>query len=236
MNKGVGYVGCVVWAGLMVGVLSSASWANDKHFKNATDRTGCESLITRDGIDECKKVQAAKNTACNRSKIDRQEEWKKAYDELYKWWSSEGSKLPDTSFKSDKQRQMRELVDKLVAGRSAGGAGVTIANECITARTAVQKWFENVASPLADKVKSELVPMRRSLVDNVGHTKLPWLCTRPPSVDCDQYLATQIEVRRAYVFARSRTNDVWVTPAHTTGAVERAGRDLLPSSTYYASV
>lgn len=139
-----------------------------------------------DGIDECKKVQGTKNTACNRSttcEVDKQEEWKKSYDELYKWWSSEGSKLPDNSFKSDKQRQMRELVDKLVAGKSAGAAGVTIANECITARNAVQKWFENTAIPLAEKVKNELVPMRKALVEKFNETKTKREDTKKKSED-----------------------------------------------------
>jgi hypothetical protein len=168
-------VGCVMWAGLMLGLLSQGSWANDKNFKAAADQSGCKSLITKEGIEECQKVQGAKNTACNRPstcELSRQEEWARAYDELYRWWGNEGNKLlPDNSFKSDKQRQMRDLVDKLVNGRTAATAGVTIANECIQARNAVQKWFENVAIPLTERTRNELVPIRRGLVDKFNETK-----------------------------------------------------------------
>jgi hypothetical protein len=114
-------VGYVVWAGLMLGLLSQGSWANDKNFKAAADQSGCKSLITKDGIEECQKVQGAKNTACNRSsdcELSKQEEWAKEYDELYRWWDSEGNKLPDSSFKSDKQHKMRNLVTKLRNGRT----------------------------------------------------------------------------------------------------------------------
>ena len=167
-------VGCVMWAGLMLGLLSQGSWANDKNFKAAADQSGCKSLITKDGIEECKKVQDAKNTACNRSsecEPSKQEDWAKEYDELYRWWGNEGNKLPDNSFKSDKQRQMRDLVDKLVAGKNSATAGVTIANECIQARNAVQKWFENTAIPLTERTKNELGPIRRALVDKLNETK-----------------------------------------------------------------
>ena len=78
-------VGCVMWAGLMLGLLSQGSWANDKNFKAAADQSGCKSLITRDGIEECQKVQGAKNTACNRPstcELSKQEDWAKEYDEL----------------------------------------------------------------------------------------------------------------------------------------------------------
>jgi hypothetical protein len=88
-------------------------------------------------------VQGAKNTACNRPstcELSKQENWAKEYDALCRWWDNEENKLPDNSFRSDKQRQMRDLVDKLVNGRTAATAGVTIANECIQARNAVQKW------------------------------------------------------------------------------------------------
>jgi hypothetical protein len=110
-------VGCVMWAGLMLGLLSQRSWANDKNFKAAAGQSRCKSLTTRDGIEECQKVQGAKNTACNRPstcELSKQEDWAKEYDELYRWWDNEGNKLPDNPFKSDKQRQMRDLVDKLV--------------------------------------------------------------------------------------------------------------------------
>ncbi|HLL22406.1 MAG TPA: hypothetical protein VK427_09760 [Kofleriaceae bacterium] len=167
-------VGGVMWAGLMLGLLSQDSWANDKNFKAAADQVGCKSLITRDGIEECQKVQGAKNIACNRPtecELSKQEDWAKEYDELYRWWGNEGSKLPDNSFKSDKQRQMRDLVRRLANGRSAATAGVMIANECIQARNAVQKWFENVAIPLTERTRNELVPIRRGLVDRFNETK-----------------------------------------------------------------
>jgi hypothetical protein len=163
-----------MWVGLMLGLLAQGSSANDKNFKAAADQTGCKSLITREGIEECQKVHGAKNTACNRSstcELSKQESWAKDYDDLYRWWESEGSKLPDNSFKSDKQRQMRDLADKLTNGRAAATAGITVANECIAARNAVQKWFENVAIPLTERTKNELVPIRRGLVEKFNETK-----------------------------------------------------------------
>lgn len=51
-------VGCVMWAGLMLGLLSQGSWANDKHFKGAADQSGCKSVITKDGTEECEKMIA----------------------------------------------------------------------------------------------------------------------------------------------------------------------------------
>ena len=132
----------------------SASWANDKNFKTANDSRGCDSIITRDGISECKTVQGAKNTACNRAttcELDKQEAWAKEYDQLYRWWDSEGKNMPDNSYRSDRQRKMRDLATYLQNGRSAANAGMTIAKECITARDNVQKWFENRAIPLANR-------------------------------------------------------------------------------------
>jgi hypothetical protein len=164
----------VLWTGLIVALLWRGSQANDKNFKAAADQSGCASIITRDGINECKQVQSAKNTACNRAtscEIDKQEGWAKEYDELYQWWIKDGSKMPDNSFKNDKQRQMRDLVDKLAAGRNSATAGMTIANECIQARNAVQRWFENTAIPLAERTRNELVPIRRALVDKFNETK-----------------------------------------------------------------
>lgn len=167
-------VGCVVWTGLMLGLLSQNSWANDKNFKAAADQSGCKSLITRGGIEECQKVQGAKNAACNRPsdcELSKQEDWAKEYDELYRWWENEGNKLPDNSFKSEKQRKMRDLGARLDTGNAAAKAGVKLANECIQARNAVQKWFEDVAIPLTERTKNELVPMRRELVDKFNETK-----------------------------------------------------------------
>lgn len=120
------------------------------------------------------KGAGAKNTACNRPsdcELSKQEEWAKEYDELYRWWDSEGNQLPDSSFKSDKQRKMRDLVTRLETGRATATAGVTIANECIQARNAVQKWFENVAIRLTERTRNELVPIRRDLVDKFNETK-----------------------------------------------------------------
>jgi hypothetical protein len=164
-----------MWAGLMLGLLSQGSWANDKNFKAAADQSGCKSLITKDGIEACHKVQGAKNTACNRSsdcQLSKQEEWAKAYDELYRWWDNEGNKLPDDStFRGEKQRNMRDLVARLETGRASATAGVTIANECIQARNAVQKWFEDAAIPLTERTRNELVPIRRGFVDKFNETK-----------------------------------------------------------------
>ncbi|MEO8840999.1 MAG: hypothetical protein ABI704_05470 [Kofleriaceae bacterium] len=171
-------VGHVMWAALMLGLLSPATWANDKNFKAAAGQSGCASIITKDGIRACKAVQEAKNTACNRPsscELDKQEQWAKDYGELYKWWDeggdNAGKNLPDNDFKRDKQRQMRELVDRLQIGRTSATAGATLANECIQARTAVQNWFENVAIPLTGRTKDELLPIRRALVDKFNETK-----------------------------------------------------------------
>jgi uncharacterized membrane protein len=80
-TKRIGYgLGAVV---ALIAVASHSSWANDKNFKNAADNRGCDSIITRDGISECKQVQGVKNTACNRAstcELDKQESWAKDYD------------------------------------------------------------------------------------------------------------------------------------------------------------
>jgi hypothetical protein len=165
----------VAWVGVMLGLFSYSSWANDKNFKNAASYTGCASLITRDGIDACKAVQSAKNAACNRSspcELDKQESWAKDYEVLWNWWDSSAQRdMPDNDFKRDKRRQMTELVANLVAGRAQGNDGVTVANSCIQARNAVQKWFEDVAIPLTERTKNELVSIRKDLVDKFNETK-----------------------------------------------------------------
>jgi hypothetical protein len=160
--------------GVVVIALASHGLANDKNFKNANGYRGCDSIITRDGITECKAVQTAKNVACNRAstcEFDKQESWAREYDALYRWWDNEGKKLPDNQYKSDQQRKMRDLVTNLTNGRAAANAGITIAKECIAARDAVQKWFESRAIPLANDVRNELVPKRRTLVDKFNETK-----------------------------------------------------------------
>lgn len=171
MRNRVRYVVGVV---LGLGLLASSSWGNDKNFKAAADQTGCKSLITKGGIEDCHKVQGAKSAACNRAsecELSKQEEWGKEYDELHRWWTSEGNKLPDNDFKSDKQRKMRNVLERLVTGRTTANAGMKIANECIQARTAVQTWFERTAIPLTEQARNELVPIRRDLVTSYNETK-----------------------------------------------------------------
>lgn len=166
-------LGVVLWVVSMIAVGQQAM-ANDKNFKNAADNRGCDSIITRDGIKECKEVQNAKNTACNRAsscELDKQESWAKEYDDLYRWWDNEGKNLPDNSYRSDQQRKMRDLVTSLQNGRAAANAGIPIAKECVAARDNVQKWFENRAVSLSNDVKNELLPMRRALVDKFNETK-----------------------------------------------------------------
>jgi hypothetical protein len=62
MGKRVGYG---IWAVLVVAVIARSEWASAQNFKAATDRTGCESIVGDSERDACKKVQAAKNAACN---------------------------------------------------------------------------------------------------------------------------------------------------------------------------
>jgi hypothetical protein len=125
-TKRIGYgLGAVV---ALIVVASHSSWVNDKNFKNAADNRGCDSIITRDGISECKQIQGVKNTACNRAstcEFDKQESWAKDYDGLYRWWDNDGKKLPDNTYKSDQQRKMRDLVTNLQNGKAAANAGIT---------------------------------------------------------------------------------------------------------------
>jgi hypothetical protein len=162
-------LGYALWVGLMIGLLSQGSWANNKNFKAAADKSGCESIITTDGIEACKRNSEAKNRACNRAsscELDKQERWAKEYNELVEKWP----KMSDYE-KERYRRAIRDLRDDLDRGKNAANAGVTIATECVAARNAVQKWFEDTAIPLTERTKNELVPMRKALVEKFNETK-----------------------------------------------------------------
>lgn len=148
--------------------ITAVSSANEKHFKNANDGRSCGSLITRDLMNECNAIQAKKNEVCNRKtscEPDKQAEWAKEYDDLYRWWDNEGKNAPDNQYKSDRKRKMSELDSYMKAQQAAALAGIPISQECITARNAVQKFYEDRAIPLAHEVKTDLLSQRRALVD-----------------------------------------------------------------------
>jgi len=75
------------------------------------------------------------------------------------------------SDKESSRREIRELREKLVNGTNAANAGATIARDCVAARDAVQKYFENVAIPLTEQTRNELVPQRKALVEKFNETK-----------------------------------------------------------------
>ncbi|MBX3159115.1 MAG: hypothetical protein KF773_24315 [Deltaproteobacteria bacterium] len=134
-------VGYVAWTNVMTGVFAQGTWANNKNFSAAAGSKGCKSIITSDGVSACTRISDAKDAACNRPstcELDRQERWAKDYSDPLE-------KHAEESDKERYKRELNELYQKLENGKTAANAGVVVARECVSARQAVQDYFEKTA-------------------------------------------------------------------------------------------
>jgi hypothetical protein len=158
-NKG----GYGIWAALTIAVLVWTPWSSANNFKESADKKGCESIITSDQRKECDRVQDAKNKACNRP---TECEPRKQEDSIRKLEADlERLKTIPDADKDNFKRSIRDDWGKIDSRYKASVDGIKVSAECIKARDAVQKWFEDVAIPLTERMKSGAVQARRTFVE-----------------------------------------------------------------------
>lgn len=152
-----------MWAVLMIAVLAWAPSSSANNFKESADKKGCESILTRNEKDACDRVQAEKNKACNKPtecEPDKQERDIKEYEAAL-----ERLKTMPEADKDNFKRSTRDLFTKIDNRYKASIDGIKVSEECIKARDAVQKWFEDVAIPLTERMKTGAVQARRAIVE-----------------------------------------------------------------------
>ncbi len=152
-----------IWAALMIAVLVRTPWSSANNFKESADKKGCESILTRNEKDACDRVQGEKNKACNRAtecEPDKQERAIKEYETALERLKT----MPDAD-KENFKRSTRDLFTTIDNRYKASIDGIKVSEECIKARDAVQKWFEDVAIPLTERMKSGAVQARRTFVE-----------------------------------------------------------------------
>ena len=156
-------VGYSIWAVLMISVLVWTPWASANNFKESAEKTGCKSILTRNEQDACDRVQGEKNTACNvRTDCDpdKQERAIKEYETAIERFKT----IPEAD-KDNYKRSIIEMRQKIEERYNQSTAGIRVSENCIKARDAVQKWFEDVAIPLTERMKTGAVQARRSFVE-----------------------------------------------------------------------
>lgn len=152
-----------VWAALMIGVLVWAPWSSANNFKESSEKTGCKSILTRNELEACERVQGEKNATCNvRTDCDPDKQ-ERAIKELET--AIERFKTIPEADKENYKRSIIEMRQKIEERYNQSTAGVKVAENCIKARDAVQKWFEDVAIPLTERMKSGAVSARKTLVE-----------------------------------------------------------------------
>ncbi len=160
-------VGLLIAAVAAIGV-SAAVYASEYNFYEQADKKGCASIITERGQDECARVQRAKDDACRVAvdcDPDKQErtidKYKEAKDRLERGdvADADKDKLKDT---------VRALKDELDARKEAARRGTSVAQDCVTARENVQKWFAETGIPLTERTRDDALRLRKDLLDKLS--------------------------------------------------------------------
>ncbi len=148
--------------------LAVAVHAAEYNFYEQADKKGCASIITERGQDECARTQRRKDEACSAPvdcDVDKQErtisKYKEAKEQLDRGQVAEADK--------DKLKEkIQAFKDELDARKDGARRGVTTAQECVTARENVQKWFSETGIALTERTRDDALRVRRDLLDKLA--------------------------------------------------------------------
>lgn len=143
-------------------------YAAEYNFYEQADKKGCSSIITERGQEECARAQRAKDDACKvavECDVDKQERlivtYKKAKDRL------DRGQVADAD-KEKLKETVRTLKDQLDRAKAAARSGTSIAQDCVTARENVQKWFMETGIRLTEQTRDDALRLRKDLLDKLA--------------------------------------------------------------------
>jgi len=143
-------------------------YAEELNFSIQSGKKGCDSIITERGQSDCASAQAAKNRACSvavECDVDRQQrlidKYKEAKDRLDRGdvADADKEKLRDS---------VNAMKDELDRNKSAASAGRSVAQGCVDAREAVQKWFAETGISLTEHTRDDALSLRKTLLENLA--------------------------------------------------------------------
>lgn len=142
--------------------------AAEYNFYEQADKKGCASIITERGQDECARVQRAKDDACKvavECEPDKQERLIATYKEAKE--RLDRGQVADAD-KDKLAETVRTLKDQLDRAKAAARSGTSIAQDCVTARENVQKWFMETGIRLTEQTRDDALRLRKSLLDRLS--------------------------------------------------------------------
>ncbi|MBX3160814.1 MAG: hypothetical protein KF773_32915 [Deltaproteobacteria bacterium] len=150
----------------MIAVLARSHGSSANNFKEAAAEQGCRSLITKQERESCEAVQGEKNRICNRptecEPRKQEEDIKELKDKIDRL-----PKMPEAD-KENFKRGIRDLHKEIKRRNEASKDGKTIAEGCVNARDSVQKWFEDVAIPLTERMKNAALTVRKEKLERLA--------------------------------------------------------------------
>jgi len=149
-------------------ISTSVAVASEYNFYVQAGQKGCDSIITERGQSDCKSVQSAKNSACSVSvecDVDRQsrliDKYKEAKDRLDRGAVADA----DRDKLKDSVNAMKEELDR---NKSAARTGSSVAQGCVDARLAVQKWFMEEGIRLTERTRDDALQLRKNLLEKLS--------------------------------------------------------------------
>lgn len=149
----------------------AVTYAQEYHFFTQATKDGCQSIITEAGQRECTRTQELKNKACAvavEADPGKQERMIAAYKE--KKERLDRGQVPD----ADKQRlaeTVRTQKDELDRAKEAASKGISIAQDCVTARENVQTWFKETGISLTERTRDDALRLRKDLLEKLADTQ-----------------------------------------------------------------
>jgi hypothetical protein len=161
-------MGRLLAIGALVITTSVAVNASEYNFYEQAGKKGCSSIITERGQSDCASVQSAKNRACSVSvecDVDRQtrliDKYKEAKDRLDRGAVADADK--------DKlEDSINAMKDELDKNKSAARTGTSVAQGCVDARLAVQKWFMEDGIRLTEHTRDDALELRKNLLEKLS--------------------------------------------------------------------
>ena len=155
----------------LIMTLTAAAYAEEYNFYEQADLKGCLSVITKSGQEECARVQKAKDDACMVSvetNVDKQVRTIATYNETKD--RLDRGQVADAD-KDKLKETVRLLKEQLDTVREDARRGISIAQNCVTARENVQKWFMETGIPLTERTRDDALRIRKDLLDQLANTQ-----------------------------------------------------------------
>jgi hypothetical protein len=158
----------MVVALVAVATMGVAVYAAEYNFYEQADKKGCASIITERGQAACAALQDNKDRACSvavECDVGKHErliaKYKEAKDQLDRGQVADADK--------DRLKQsINAMKQELDANKAAARAGTSVAQACVDARSAVQKWFAADGVRLTERVRDAALSERKELLDRLA--------------------------------------------------------------------